>query len=197
MGGEGNWRRYGRCCWARAGWRFRRPRCCRWPPADPACTLRYMPTRQRRRVVVDDSALARGIGARLKAARLKADLTQQQLAGDRYTKAYVSALEHGHVKPSMAALNFLSTRLGVTAHALFTDEAEGWTRLRAGPRGAPRPPRSSRVWTVPWMRPWRATGWPPPSASWTTRAKPGRSSKASWRRSVAVSRASRGSSCGA
>src|SRR3990170_4935467 len=90
-----------------------------------------MPTRQRRRVVVDDSALARGIGARLKAARLKADLTQQQLAGDRYTKAYVSALEHGHVKPSMAALNFLSTRLGVTAHALFTDEAEVWTRLEA------------------------------------------------------------------
>lgn len=90
-----------------------------------------MPTRQRRRVVVDDSALARGIGARLKAARLKAGLTQQRLAGDRYTKAYVSALEHGHVKPSMAALNYLSARLGVTAHALFTDEAEVWTRLEA------------------------------------------------------------------
>jgi tetratricopeptide (TPR) repeat protein len=90
-----------------------------------------MPTRQRRRVIVDDSALAIGIGARLKAARLKAGLTQQQLAGDRYTKAYVSALEHGHVKPSMAALNFLSTRLGVTAHALFTDETRVWTRLEA------------------------------------------------------------------
>ncbi len=90
-----------------------------------------MPTRQRRRIVVDDSALARGIGARLKAARLKAGLTQQQLVGDRYTKAYVSALEHGHVKPSMAALNFLSARLGVPAHALFIDETRIWTRLEA------------------------------------------------------------------
>ena len=35
-----------------------------------------------------------------------------KLAGDRYTKAYVSALETGHSKPSMAALNFFADRLG-------------------------------------------------------------------------------------
>ena len=69
--------------------------------------------KKRRRVVVDESALAEAIGARIKQARLAAGLTQAQLAGDRYTKAYVSALEHGLAKPSMAALTFLSERLGV------------------------------------------------------------------------------------
>ena len=49
----------------------------------------------RTRPRVDDSPLARKIGERLKAARLAAGLTQQQLADDRYTKAYVSALREG------------------------------------------------------------------------------------------------------
>ena len=57
----------------------------------------------RRRIVVDDSALADGIGGRIRQARLAAGLTQQQLAAGRYTKAYISALEKGHAKPSMAA----------------------------------------------------------------------------------------------
>ena len=43
--------------------------------------------RTRRRVVVDDRPLAQAIGQRLKQARLTAGLTQQQLAGDRYSKA--------------------------------------------------------------------------------------------------------------
>ncbi len=87
--------------------------------------------RRRHRVVVDTSALARRIGGRLKAARLRAGLTQQQLAEGRYTKAYVSALENGLVKPSMAALDFLAERLGVPASSLISDEAPAWTRLEA------------------------------------------------------------------
>ena len=57
----------------------------------------------RRRVTVDDTPLARSIGARIRQARLQAGLTQQQLAGDRYTKAYVSALENGGAKAPMGA----------------------------------------------------------------------------------------------
>ena len=49
--------------------------------------------RTRRRVVVDHTELAKAIGPRIRAARLAAGLNQQELAGDRYTKAYVSALE--------------------------------------------------------------------------------------------------------
>ena len=87
--------------------------------------------RSRRRVVVDQRALARSIGARIRAARLAAALTQQELAGDRYTKAYISALELGHAKPSMAALDYLAPRLGTTPDALLTDHASRWTRVDA------------------------------------------------------------------
>ncbi len=51
-----------------------------------------MKTLTRRRIIVDDSALAASIGGRLREARLQAGLTQQKLAEGRYTKAYVSAL---------------------------------------------------------------------------------------------------------
>jgi transcriptional regulator with XRE-family HTH domain len=77
------------------------------------------------------SDLARTIGARIRRARLAAGLTQQQLAEGRYTKAYVSALENGLSKPSMAALSFLADRLGLPTARFLEDEAEGWTRLQA------------------------------------------------------------------
>jgi tetratricopeptide (TPR) repeat protein len=86
-------------------------------------------TRTRRRVVVDDRPLARSIGARLRQARLAAGLTQQQLAGDRYTKAYISALENGIAKPSMAALNYLAPRLGTTASEILADPNSAWARV--------------------------------------------------------------------
>jgi transcriptional regulator with XRE-family HTH domain len=88
-----------------------------------------MPQTTRRRVTVDDTPLARSIGARLRQARLHAGLTQQQLAGDRYTKAYVSALENGVSKPSMAALNYLATRLRIPATTLLAEESDRWSRL--------------------------------------------------------------------
>jgi tetratricopeptide (TPR) repeat protein len=72
-----------------------------------------------------------GIGERLRKARLKAGLTQQSLAGDRYTKAYVSALENGLVNPSMVALEYLAGRLGTTASQLIADDHQGWSRLEA------------------------------------------------------------------
>jgi transcriptional regulator with XRE-family HTH domain len=80
---------------------------------------------------VDDSPLARQIGERLRAARLSAGLTQQQLAEGRYTKAYVSALENGLSRPSMAALNHFSNRLGISASKLINDEPAAWARIEA------------------------------------------------------------------
>jgi tetratricopeptide (TPR) repeat protein len=87
--------------------------------------------RTRRRVIVDDSPLAAAIGGRIRRARLAASLTQQQLAGERYTKAYISALENGLAKPSMAALNYLAPRLGTTASAILSDPDVAWRRLEA------------------------------------------------------------------
>ena len=87
--------------------------------------------RTRRRVVVDNSHLARTIGGRIRQARKAAGMTQSQLAGDRYTKAYISALESGISKPSMAALDYLAPRLGMTAAEILTDPGAAWSRLVA------------------------------------------------------------------
>lgn len=78
-----------------------------------------------------DRPLARQIGARLRSARTQAALTQSQLAVGRYTKAYVSALENGLVKPSMAALNFFAERLEIPIERLLSDRETAWTRLEA------------------------------------------------------------------
>ena len=76
-----------------------------------------------------DAALARQIGQRIREARRRAGLTQQQLAGDRYTKAYVSALETGIARPSMVALSFLSERLGLPPSHFLDEQTPAWTRL--------------------------------------------------------------------
>jgi len=91
-------------------------------------------TRAAARASEKDRDLARRIGRRLREARQRAGLTQQQLAGERYTKAYVSALETGIARPSMVALSFLSERLGLPA-SHFIDEAHpAWTRLEVDMR---------------------------------------------------------------
>lgn len=90
-----------------------------------------MRTVARRSLALEDRDLAQQIGTRLRAARARAGLTQQQVAGDRYTKAYVSALENGLIKPSMAALRYLAVRLGTTPSDLLTDADERWAGLEA------------------------------------------------------------------
>ncbi len=86
---------------------------------------------RRRRIVVDDSALALSIGRRIRERRRRAGLSQQRLAEGRYTKAYISALETGAAKPSMAALNFIAARLGTTAAELLANPDTTWNRLEA------------------------------------------------------------------
>ena len=78
----------------------------------------------------DGPGLALRIGTRIRAARLAAGLTQQQLAEGRYTKAYISALEQGHAKPSMAALDFIASRLGLPP-STFLGRDDRWDRLEA------------------------------------------------------------------
>ena len=89
------------------------------------------PRVKRHRIVVDDSALANRIGERIRHARREAGMTQQQLAEGRYTKAYISALEKGHAKPSMAALNFISERLGLPPSRFLVDSGSAWHRISA------------------------------------------------------------------
>jgi transcriptional regulator with XRE-family HTH domain len=72
-----------------------------------------------------------GPGRRLRDARLRAGLTQRQLAGDRYSPAYISALEKGLSRPSMVALTYLGARLGIPPDAFLRDEGPQWARMAA------------------------------------------------------------------
>lgn len=71
------------------------------------------------------------MGARIRAARLAAGLTQAELAGEQYSKAYVSALENSLTQPSIKALAYLAARLGTTPATLVGDDDVVALRLDA------------------------------------------------------------------
>ena len=79
-------------------------------------------------------ALARRIGERIREARRRAGLTQAQLAGERYTKAYVSALETGITRPSMVALNYIAEQLGLPPSHFLGEPHPEWSRLEVDMR---------------------------------------------------------------
>ena len=54
-----------------------------------------------------------------------------ELAEPRYTKAYISALEKGLIKPSLAALRYLARRLGTVPEAFLADPDTQWQRIDA------------------------------------------------------------------
>ncbi len=53
-----------------------------------------------------------GIGPRMLQLRVQQGLTQTELAGDRFTRAYVSSIEGGKRTPSAAAATHFATQLG-------------------------------------------------------------------------------------
>jgi transcriptional regulator with XRE-family HTH domain len=67
------------------------------------------------------------IGERVRAARVAAHLTQQELAGPTYSKSYISAVERGKMTPSFQALSTLAERLGVTRSYLLGEETREQT----------------------------------------------------------------------
>src|ERR1700690_1679295 len=75
--------------------------------------------------------VASGIGARVRTARTAAGWTQAQLAGERFSKAYISALENGLVPPAIPALGSLAGRRRATSAALVATDEHAWTRLEA------------------------------------------------------------------
>ena len=54
-----------------------------------------------------------GLGERLRTLRVNAGLTQTDLAGDRFSKEYVSQIERGKTRPTQETLEWLAQRLGV------------------------------------------------------------------------------------
>jgi tetratricopeptide (TPR) repeat protein len=67
-----------------------------------------------------------GLGERLRNLRVAAGLTQGQLAGDRFSKEYVSQIERGKTRPTAETIQWLAERLGsdasFIANGVSTDE---------------------------------------------------------------------------
>src|SRR6266536_4718535 len=69
---------------------------------------------------------ARRTGERLRQLRVAAGLTQSELAGERFSKEYVSQIERGKTRPTRETIEWLAARLGVDpgflANGVATDE---------------------------------------------------------------------------
>jgi transcriptional regulator with XRE-family HTH domain/Tfp pilus assembly protein PilF len=73
-----------------------------------------------------------GLGDRVRQLRINRGLTQTDLAGDRFSKEYVSQIERGKTRPTGDTVEWLASRLGVDRSFLETgvsssdrDRAEG------------------------------------------------------------------------
>src|SRR5437764_6029997 len=66
------------------------------------------------------------LGERLRQLRVAAALTQSELAGERFSKEYVSQIERGKTRPTREAIEWLAARLavagGLLARGAATDE---------------------------------------------------------------------------
>jgi tetratricopeptide (TPR) repeat protein len=71
-----------------------------------------------------DAPQAATIGARVRRLRGLRGLTQSALAGDRFTKEYVSQIERGKTRPTPQTLDWLAERLGVDRQFLETGVSE-------------------------------------------------------------------------
>jgi tetratricopeptide (TPR) repeat protein len=58
-------------------------------------------------------AAASQLGERLRQLRVSAGLTQTELAGDRFSKEYVSQIERGKTRPTQDTIAWIAARLGV------------------------------------------------------------------------------------
>ncbi len=71
-------------------------------------------------------ALSSRLGERLRHLRVNAGLTQTDLAGERFSKEYISQIERGKTRPTPETVEWLAGRLGVDASFLLngisTDE---------------------------------------------------------------------------
>src|ERR671934_249167 len=70
-------------------------------------------TRQQQRVSAVQAGLR--LGERLRQLRVAAAMTQTDLAGERFSKEYVSQIERGKTKPTPETIRWLAERLGVDA----------------------------------------------------------------------------------
>src|SRR5918997_7139577 len=66
------------------------------------------------------------LGERLRQLRVAAGMTQTELAGERFSKEYVSQIERGKTSPTAETIAWIANRLGVDsgyiAHGVSVDQ---------------------------------------------------------------------------
>src|SRR5512133_2598363 len=75
-------------------------------------------TRQQQRLSAAQAGLR--LGERLRQLRVVAGMTQTELAGERFSKEYVSQIERGKTRPTGETIEWLASRLGVDQSFLET-----------------------------------------------------------------------------
>jgi transcriptional regulator with XRE-family HTH domain len=73
--------------------------------------------RQRKKGPIDPR-----LGERVRALRVAQKMTQAQLAGDDFSKGFVSLVETGRTRMSLRAAAIVAERLGVSLSVLLADE---------------------------------------------------------------------------
>jgi tetratricopeptide (TPR) repeat protein len=85
------------------------------------------------RTTVAPSRPGTRLGERLRQLRVAAGLTQSELAGERFSKEYVSQIERGKTRPTEETVSWLAARLGVDTGFLANGvNAEDRGRVEAG-----------------------------------------------------------------
>jgi tetratricopeptide (TPR) repeat protein len=82
-----------------------------------------VPTRTRQRQAAPESPALKQLGQRLREARAAAGLSQSQLGAPYYTRAHVSAIELGKIRPAMKSLEHMAAKLGKPASYFMEDAA--------------------------------------------------------------------------
>src|SRR5207237_1376064 len=100
------------------------------------------------------------VGERLRQLRVASGLTQSELAGERFSKEYVSQIERGKTRPTRETVEWLAARLGgdpgSLAHGVATDERGGRDGALALAERSGMPADSLRSSILSWRsRCWR------------------------------------------
>jgi tetratricopeptide (TPR) repeat protein len=80
-----------------------------------------VPTRTRQHRAAPESQSLRQLGQRLREARTAAGLSQAQLGAPYYTRAHISAIELGKIRPAMKSLEHIAAKLAKPASYFMED----------------------------------------------------------------------------
>jgi len=98
------------------------------------------------------SSLVKRIGARIRSRRKELGLTQKQLAGDEFTKSFISQVELGRTAPSIETLAVLADRLGRPIEWFVAEDPPSPSPLDEAARAAGIEPMQARAFLVELLR---------------------------------------------